>query len=107
MAWVILVASGVLESVWATALGKSAGLTRPLPTIVFLVAIVASMFGLAHATKTLPMGTAYAVWTGIGAALTVIYAMAMGSEPVSLVRILLICGLVGCIVGLKLVGSAA
>lgn len=104
MDWVMLVASGVMESVWAIALGKSAGFTRPLPTIIFFVALAASMLGLAHATKTLPMGTAYAVWTGIGAALTVIFGMVTGTEPASPVRIALIAGLVACIIGLKVVG---
>lgn len=107
MNWVVLIASGVMESVWAIALGKSAGFTRPLPTVIFVAALVGSMLGLAHATKTLPMGTAYAVWTGIGAALTVVYGMATGSEPATPARIVLICGLVGCIIGLKLVGSDA
>lgn len=93
-----------MEAVWAIALGRSAGFTRPVPTVVFVVALAASMFGLSHATKTLPMGTAYAVWTGIGAALTVIFGMLTGSEPATPARIVLICGLVGCIVGLKLVG---
>lgn len=105
MDWVVLVLSGVMESVWAIALGKSAGFSRPLPTLVFIAALLASMLGLAHASKTLPMGTAYAVWTGIGAALTVIFGMVSGTEPATPVRIMLICGLVGCIVGLKLVGE--
>lgn len=105
MDWIVLVASGVMESVWAIALGKSDGFTHPGPTVVFAVAMLLSMAGLAFATKTLPMGTAYAVWVGIGAALTVIYGMVTGSEPASLARIALIAGLVGCIVGLKLVGG--
>lgn len=104
MDWVMLVASGVMESVWAIALGKSVGFTKPLPTVIFFVALAASMLGLAHASKTLPMGTAYAVWTGIGAALTVIFGMVTGTEPASPVRIALIAGLVACIIGLKVVG---
>lgn len=103
MAWVILVLSGVLEAVWATALGRSEGFTRPGPTAVFLVAIVLSMVGLAFAMRQLPVGTAYAVWVGIGAALTAGYAMVSGSEPASLVRVLLLAGIVACVVGLKLV----
>ena len=103
MSWWVLVLSGVLEAVWATALGKSEGFTRVLPSVVFGVAIVASMGGLAYAMRELPVGTAYAVWVGIGASLTVAWAMATGEEPVSLVRVLLILGLVGCVVGLKLV----
>jgi quaternary ammonium compound-resistance protein SugE len=104
MSWVVLVLSGVLEAVWATALGRSEGLTRWVPTVVFAVALVLSMGGLAYAMRELPTGTAYAVWVGIGAALTVAYAMATGAEPVSLVRILLLLGIVGCVVGLKVVG---
>jgi quaternary ammonium compound-resistance protein SugE len=102
MAWLVLVVSGVLEAVWAVALGKTEGFTRLAPSIVFLVAISASMGGLAFAMRTLPIGTAYAVWVGIGAALTVAYGMATGDEAVSLVKVLLILGLIGCVVGLKL-----
>ena len=103
MAWLILILSGVLEAVWATALGRAEGFTRLGPTVVFAVAVTASMVGLGYAMRTLPVGTAYAVWVGIGASLTVAYAMATGTEPVSLIRVLLILGLVGCIIGLKLV----
>lgn len=105
-AWIILVVSGVLEAVWATALGRSAGLTKLVPSIVFGVTLVLSMVGLAIAMRDIPTGTAYAVWVGIGAALTVVVAMAMGTEPVSLIKILLILGLVACVVGLKLVSDA-
>ena len=73
MSWLVLVVSGVLEAVWATALGRSAGLTRLAPSVVFGVAVVASMVGLAYAMRSLPTGTAYAVWVGIGASLTVAY----------------------------------
>ena len=103
MAWLILVASGVLEAVWATALGKSEGFTRPGPTVVFAISVVLSMIGLAHAMRELPVGTSYAVWVGIGASLTVAYAMATGTEPVSLIKVLLLLGIVGCVIGLKLV----
>lgn len=101
MAWIILVISGVLEAVWATALGKSDGFSRLAPTAVFGVALAASMVGLAYAMRTLPIGTAYAVWVGIGASLTVAYAMVTGSESASVVKVLLILGIVGCVVGLK------
>ena len=103
MSWVVLVLSGMLEAVWATALGKSEGFTRIGPTIVFLVAMTLSMIGLATAMRELPVGTAYAVWVGIGAALTAGYAMMSGTEPASLIRILLLLGIVGCVVGLKVV----
>lgn len=102
MAWIVLIISGVLEAVWATALGKSEGFSKIAPSIVFVVALVASMLGLAWAMRTLPVGTSYAIWVGVGAALTVGYAMATGTETVSLVKVLLLLGLVGCIVGLKL-----
>lgn len=102
MAWLVLVVSGVLESVWAVALGKSAGFTRLLPSVVFVVALAASMIGLAYAMRTVPIGTAYAVWVGIGAALTVAFTMLTGDESVSVVKIVLLLGLIGCVVGLKL-----
>lgn len=102
-AWVVLVVSGVLEAVWASALGRSEGFTRLVPTVVFGLALLASMGGLAYAMRELPTGTSYAVWVGIGASLTVAWAMVTGTEPASLVKVLLILGIVGCVVGLKLV----
>ncbi|PPF11398.1 ligand-binding protein SH3 [Rathayibacter sp. AY1G1] len=103
MSWIVLILSGVLEAVWATALGKSEGFTRLGPSVVFGVGVVASMAGLAYAMRELPTGTAYAVWVGIGASLTVLYGMFFGGEGFSLVRTLLVLGIVGCVVGLKLV----
>ncbi len=103
MAWFVLVLSGVLEAVWATALGRSEGLTRPVPTATFLLALAMSMAGLGYAMRTLPVGTSYAVWVGIGAVLTIAVAVVTGTESFSLVKGLLMAGLVGCIVGLKLV----
>lgn len=105
MPWIILILSGVFEAVWATALGRSEGLTKVGPTVVFGVAMVVSMAGLAVAMRDLPTGTAYAVWVGVGASLTVVYGMVTGAEAVSLAKVLLIMGLIGCIVGLKLVGD--
>ncbi|MBM9475417.1 multidrug efflux SMR transporter [Nakamurella flavida] len=101
MSWILLVLSGVLESVWATALGRSEGFTRPVPTVVFGVALLLSMAGLAVAMRDLPIGTAYAVWVGIGAVLTVAYAMVTGTETVSVLKIVFLVGIVGCVVGLK------
>ena len=101
MNWLTLILSGVLEAVWATALGASDGLTVLGPTIVFLIALVISTIGLAIAMKTIPTATAYAVWTGIGASLTVVWAMLTGAEPFSLIRITLIVILIACIMGLK------
>ncbi|MGO4104416.1 multidrug efflux SMR transporter [Leifsonia sp. YAF41] len=106
MSWIILIASGVLEAVWATALGKSEGFTKLWPSIIFGVTILLSMGGLAYAMRDISIGTAYAVWVGIGAALTVLYAMIFSGEPASLIKVLLILGLVGCVVGLKLVDGS-
>ncbi|GAA1925527.1 multidrug efflux SMR transporter [Microbacterium aoyamense] len=104
MSWVILILSGVLEAVWATALGKSEGFTKLWPSVVFVVGLILSMGGLAWAMREISTGTAYAVWVGIGASLTVAYAMITGDEDFSIVKMLLILGLVGCVVGLKMVG---
>ena len=102
MSWITLVISGVLEAVWATALGRSEGLSRLAPSITFAVALVLSMGGLAWAMRELPVGTAYAVWVGIGAVGTVGWAMATGQEPASVVRLLLVGLVVAGVVGLKL-----
>lgn len=102
MAWIVLVLSGILEAVWATALGKSEGFSKLGPSVVFFIAATLSMVGLSWSMKTLPVGTAYAIWVGIGAVLTVSYAMATGEEPFSLIKGLLLAGIVGCVIGLKL-----
>jgi quaternary ammonium compound-resistance protein SugE len=101
VAWLMLLASAVLEAVWATALGLSDGFTRPFPTMVFAVTATLSMLGLGLAIRSIPLGTAYAVWVGIGAALTVGWAMATGVEAFSLLKVLFIAGIVGCAAGLK------
>jgi quaternary ammonium compound-resistance protein SugE len=102
MSWLVLVLSGVLEAVWATALGRSEAFTRPAPSLVFGVSLVLSMAGLAYAMRELPVGTSYAVWVGIGASLTVAYAMVTGAESASLVKVLLVAGIIACVAGLKL-----
>ena len=103
MAWVILLISAVFEAVWASALGLSDGLSEPVPTTVFVAALIVSMLGLGWAVKHIPLGTAYAVWAGVGAALTVTYAMLTGAESVSLAKIVFIAGIIASVVGLKLV----
>lgn len=105
MPWIVLLISAVFEAVWATALGESNGLSELTPSIVFFAGLAVSMAGLGWAAKHIPIGTAYAVWTGVGAALTVIYAMATGSESVSLGKIIFISGIIAAVVGLKLVPS--
>lgn len=103
MAWFVLIVSGVFEAVWAAALGASDGFRRLGPSLLFLAALAVSMSGLGYAMRTLPTGTSYAVWVGVGASLAVAYGMVTGAEPVSTARVLLLLGLIGCIVGLRLV----
>ncbi|MFS0712554.1 SMR family transporter [Microbacterium sp. 2P01SA-2] len=103
MSWVILIASGVLEAVWAAALAASEGFRRKRPALLFAVALAGSMAGLAFAMTELPTGTAYSVWVGVGATLTVVWAMATRRERASVARILLLVLLVACVVGLKVV----
>ena len=102
MAWLLLVLAGVFETVWALGLKATDGFTRPGPSLVVAVALVVSMVLLALAVRTLPIGTAYAVWVGIGAVLTVVYAMVSGDEPVSVVKLVFLAGIVGSVIGLKL-----
>ncbi|AGZ40658.1 DMT family transporter [Actinoplanes friuliensis] len=101
MAWIMLVLAGALEAVWAIALGRSAGFTRPLPTVIFVVALIASMGGLGYALRSIPVGTGYAVWVGIGAALTTVAGMTVLGEPVNLPRVISLLLVVAGVVGLK------
>lgn len=103
MVWAVLLVSAVFEAVWATALGMSDGFTNPVPTVVFFIALPISVGGLGWCLKYLPLGTGYAVWTGVGAALTVIYAILTGVEPVSVAKVIFLVGIIGSVVGLKLV----
>ena len=101
--WLILIVSGMLEAVWAAALGASNGLRRKLPTAIFVIAVVVSMAGLSWAMITIPTGTAYAVWVGIGASLTVLWGFVSGQERPTIARSLLLVVLVGSVIGLKVV----
>jgi quaternary ammonium compound-resistance protein SugE len=101
MHWIVLVISGLLETVWAIALGKSANLTRLVPTLVFGAALLLSMGGLGYAMRGIPIGTAYAIWVGIGAVGTAAFGMVFLSEPVTLVRMMCLLLIVAGVVGLK------
>jgi quaternary ammonium compound-resistance protein SugE len=103
MPWIVLLASAVLEAVWATALGASNGFSELVPSIVFGIALVLSMLGLGYAARHIPISTAYAIWTGTGAALTVAWGMLTGAEAVTLLRVVFLAGILCCVVGLKLV----
>lgn len=103
VAWFILIVSGLLEAVWASALSASRGFKRRRPTVLFLISLTLSMAGLAWAMTSLPTGTAYAVWVGIGASLTVLWGLLTKQEQPTIARILLLLLLVGSVVGLKVV----
>ena len=102
MPWLILVISGLFESVWAIALSRTAGFTRPLPTATFAVALVISMAGLGYALRSIPIGTGYAVWVGIGVAGTAVAGMTVLGESASLPRILALLLVVAGVIGLKI-----
>lgn len=101
MSWWILLLAGSLEVVWAVGLKYTHGFTKPWPTALTLVTLAASMYLLSMATKELPIGTAYAVWVGIGAAGTALLGMTLLNEPVSLWRLFFLALLAVAIVGLK------
>lgn len=103
MSWFVLIASGMLEAVWAAALSASQRFRRPAPTVLFFVSMTVSMLGLAWAMRSLPTGTAYAVWVGIGATLTALWGYYTKQETPTLARILLLVLLIGSVVGLKVV----
>jgi quaternary ammonium compound-resistance protein SugE len=101
VAWWVLVISGVLESVWAVALGASNGLRSWRPAAVFVAANLTSLAGLAYAMTALPIGLSYAVWVGVGATLTALWEFASGRQRPSVAQTVLLVVLVGCIAGLK------
>jgi len=106
MSWLILILSGALEAVWAAALhrtAKSTGRRRLVPALVFLVSVLASTGGLAVAMQSIPTGTAYAVWVGVGVVLTSGYAMIAKVERATAARFLLLGGIAVSVAGLKLV----
>ncbi len=102
MSWVFLVVAGLLEVAWASVLPSTDGLTRPAPTALFVVLLGASMLLLARATSGVPIGTAYAVWVGIGAVGTVVVGALVHHEPTSPARLAFAALLVASIAGLKL-----
>lgn len=101
MAWIYLIVAGLLEIVWAIGMKQSEGFTRLVPGIVTVVFMLASFALLSLAMKTLPAGTAYAIWTGIGAAGVAIIGMLFLGEPRDWIRILCLLLIVSGVVGLK------
>ena len=102
MAWIALFFAGVLEICWAVGLKYSDGFKRPGPTALVVVALAASMYLLAFATRHIPLGTAYAIWVGIGALGTALAGIFLLGEPVTATRILCLVLLTAALVGLKL-----
>lgn len=105
MSWIILLFAGILEVGWAVGLKFTEGFTRPMPTFLTVSSMAVSMFLLGVAVKNLPIGTAYAVWTGIGTVGTAILGIFLFREPASFLRVLCISMIVMGILGLKFVAS--
>ncbi|GAA4857985.1 MULTISPECIES: DMT family transporter [Saccharopolyspora] len=105
MAWIVLMISGVLEAGWAISLKLSNGFTRLWPSLSFAVLATLSFAGLAWAMRVLPAGPAYAVWTGIGAALTAVIGMVWLNDPVTTIKIVSIMLILAGVVGLNLSGG--
>lgn len=105
MSWFILVIAGLFEVAWATLLGETKGFTRPVPTIGFLVALAISMWLLHVATRTIPIGTGYAVWVGIGAVGAFLVAVLFRGQTTSAGQVLAIAALVASIVAVKLTAT--
>lgn len=103
--WLALFGSAGLEAAWALALNASHGFTVPLWSGVFLVTATLSMLGLGYAMRGIPISIAYAIWTGIGAALTVSISMLLGAESVSVLRIIFLGGIIACVIGLRFTGE--
>ena len=102
MAWLMLVAAGAFGVGFTTSMKYAQGFTRPWPTIAFIACVISSFILLERATQSIPLGTAYAVWTGIGAAGTVVVGALLFGEALTALRLLFLATLVGSIIGLKL-----
>jgi quaternary ammonium compound-resistance protein SugE len=106
MAWVILVIAGLFEVGWAIGLKYTAGFTRLWPTIGTVLAMIISLWLLGVAMKSLPLGTAYAVWVGVGAVGTVVLGIVLFGEPATAARLFSVALIIAGIVGLKLATAA-
>jgi quaternary ammonium compound-resistance protein SugE len=102
--WVLLFLAGLLEVGWAVGLKTNPGFTRPLPAVLTVAAILGSMWLLALAMRALPLGTAYAVWVGIGAVGTVIAGVLLHGESLNAVKVLSVLAIIGGMAGLKAAG---
>lgn len=102
MSWVILVLSGLLETVWATALAQSKSLSRLVPTVVFAVSVTLSMVGLGYALRSIPLGTGYAVWVGIGTIGNALYGIVVLADPATPMRVVCLGLILAGVVGLRI-----
>lgn len=105
MNWLYLVIAGIFEVVWAIGLKFSHGFTKLYPSIITIIGMIISFYLLALATKTLPIGTAYAIWTGIGALGTVILGIVFFNEPLNIVRLFFVLLILVGIIGLKITSA--
>ncbi len=105
MGWILLAIAGALEVTFTTAMKYADGFTKLIPSLIFLAAYAGSAWFLSQAVKTIPLGTAYAVWTGIGAVGTALIGIALFGEPATALRLMFLAIIVGGIVGLKLVSA--
>jgi quaternary ammonium compound-resistance protein SugE len=106
LAWIALIVAGVLETCWAVGLKYTDGFRKPLPSVLVIVAIAASMFLLGWAARTLPIGTAYAVWVGIGALGAAILGVILFQEPLTFARGFFLAMLLTSIIGLKMTSTS-
>lgn len=107
MAWLLLLVAGLFEVGWAIGLKYTDGFTKPLPTVLTIASMIVSMSLLGIALKSLPVGTAYAVWVGVGAVGTVILGIVLLHEPVNAARLISVTLIIAGIVGLKLATPAS
>lgn len=105
MAWIILIIAGLFETVWAVALKYSDGFTRLWPSVITVIAMIISLYLLALSLKTLPLGTAYTIWTGVGALGAVIYGIFVFGESKELLKLLFVMMILGGIIGLRAVSA--
>ena len=105
MGWIYLLIAGMLECGWAIGIKYTDGFTRPVPTVLTLASMGISVWLLSLAMKTIPVGTAYAVWTGIGAVGVAVFGMALFGESRDVLRIICLMLIVSGVIGLRLVSS--
>lgn len=106
MAWIYLLGAGILEMVWVVAMKYAEGFTKVVPSVITVVGMIFSMGLLGLAVRTIPLGTGYAIWTGIGAVGAVVYGMIFFGEPVTALRLAFVAMIIVGLVGLKLVSAS-